>query len=151
MHTAEERIAETFDTYFANFGIRIDPGEVRIGGRGQIRSGGWYIRYRVVPDDAGGPSLEFYATHRMTNDRHAVIWADGHLDKLEAIREFSVYNPDVPGAKEAAEQDYRRHNRLVADRLRAAGLFPDGDINAYLRTGGGQQDDQGSDEGSDDR
>lgn len=151
MHTPEKRIAETFDRYFANFGIRIDPGEVRIGGQGQIRSGGWYIKYRVVPDDAGGPSLEFYATHRMTNDRHALIWADGHLDTLEAIREFCWYNPDVPGAKEAAKQDYRRHNRLITDQLREAGLYPDGDINAHLRTGGGQQDDQEPDEGSGDR
>ena len=142
MPTAEEQIADTFDRYFGNFGIRMDPDKVQIGGRGEIRSKGWYIRYRVVPDDAGGPSLEFYATHRMTNDRHALIWADGHLDTLEAIREFSAYNPDVPGAKEAADQDYRRHNRLVADRLRAAGLFPEGDINAYLRTGGILQDDE---------
>jgi hypothetical protein len=146
MPTAETRIAETFDRYFANFGIRIDPGEVRVGHRGQIRSEGWSIRYRVVPDDAGGPSLEFYATHRMTNDRHAVIWADGHLDTLEAIREFFGYDPDVPRSKEAAEQDYLQHNRLVADRLRAAGLFPEGDINDLPADRRGRQDDESSDD-----
>lgn len=37
------------------------------------------------------------------------------------------------------------------DQLRAAGLIPEGYINAYLRTGGGQRDDQESDEGSADR
>ena len=62
-----------------------------------------------------------------------------------------MYDPEVPGAKEVAEHDYRRHNGLVADGLRAAGLLPEGDINASLRTGGRQQDDEESDEGSEDR
>ena len=29
---------------------------------------------------------------------------------------------------------------MVAEQLRAAGLYPDGDINAYLRTGGNEVD-----------
>jgi hypothetical protein len=30
---------------------------------------------------------------------------------------------------------------MVAEQLRAAGLYPDGDINAYLRTGADRTDD----------
>jgi hypothetical protein len=59
-----------------------------------IASQGWRIVYRVDPDDGGFPSLEFYATHRMTSDSHVRIWADGHTE---------------------------------------------GDINAYLRTGGAEE------------
>ena len=43
---------------------------------------------------------------------------------LDAIHEFYAYNPEVPGSKESAEEKYLRHNRLVADQLRATGLYP---------------------------
>lgn len=140
MVVPEERIAETFNGYFANFDIRIAPGDVVVGSRQEIRKRGWRIAFRVLPDDAGSPSLEFYATHRMTNDRHSRIWADGHLEELDAIREFYGYDQKVPGSKDAAEKEYLRHNRMVAEQLRAAGLYPGGDINAYLRTGGNEVD-----------
>lgn len=89
--TPAERIAEAFNRYFANFNIRVEAGEVRVGSRREIVERGWHIRFRVIPDDAG--------------------------------------------SKEANEEEYLRHNRQVAEELRAAGLYPDGDINAYLRTG----------------
>jgi hypothetical protein len=136
----EERIAETFNGYFANFDIRIEAGDVVVGSRQEIRKRRWWIAFRVLPDDAGFPSLEFYATHRMTNDRHSRIWADGHLEELDAIREMYGYDPKVPGSEGAAEKEYLRHNRMVAEQLREAGLYPDGDINAYLRTGGNEVD-----------
>ena len=60
------------------------------------------------------------------------------------------YNPNMPGSKEAAEERYLRHKRRVTEQLRAAGLYPGGDVNAYLRTGG-EPTDQGTDrEGGDD-
>ncbi len=80
-------------TSFANFDIRIEPEDVRLGSRRRIGQRGWRIAYRIDPDDAGLPSLEFYATHRMTNDRHVRIWADGHVDHLDAIDEFYGFDP----------------------------------------------------------
>lgn len=102
--------------YFANFNIRVEAGEVRVGSRREIRARGWHITFRVVPDDAGSPSLEFYATHRMTNDRHVRIWADGYLEHLDAIHEFVGYDPKVPGSEEAAKEEYLRHNQMVAEQ-----------------------------------
>lgn len=146
----EERIAAAFNGYFADFDILIDGGDVAVGSRRDLRKRGWWIAYRVLPDDAGFPSLEFYATHRMTDDRHVRIWADGCLETLDAIRGGFGYNPNVPRSKEAAEEQYLRYNRRVAEQLRAAGLYPGGDVNAYLRTGGDPTD-QGTDrEGGDD-
>lgn len=52
----------TLDRYFANFGIRIDPDEVQIGGRGSDPVRGLVHQVQSGPDDAGDPSLEFYAT-----------------------------------------------------------------------------------------
>jgi hypothetical protein len=128
---ASERIADTFNRYFANFDIHIDPGDVKIGSRREIKKRGWWIAYRVLPDDGGFPSLEFYAVHRMTNDRYVLIWADGYLQRLDALWPTLVWNPKEPGAKEAARQEYLRHNERVTEQLRAAGLYPGGDIDAY--------------------
>ena len=52
------------------------------------------------------------------------------------IWESYGYDPKVPGSQDAARERYLRHNRMVAEQLVEAGLYPDGDINAYLRTGG---------------
>ncbi len=138
--TAEELIADRFNAYFAHFDIRIGPDEVVVGARREIRQRGWRILLKIVPDDSGLPSLEFYATHRMTNDRHVRIWADGHEQHLDAIEELYAYDPKVPGAQETAHEAYLKHNRRVAEQLRASGLYPDGDINAYLRTGQDEDD-----------
>jgi hypothetical protein len=107
---------------------------VTVGSRRTITERGWRITYRVDPDDAGAPSLEFYATHRMTSDSHERIWADGHLEHLDAIYEAYAYDAKVPGSEEAAREKYLQHNQAVARELRARGLYPEGDINAYLRT-----------------
>jgi hypothetical protein len=136
MATPEERIADAFNGYFANFDIHLGPEDVAVGTHRSIVERGWLIIYRVDPDDGGFPVLEFYATHRMTNDSHVRIWADGHSEDLDAIDELYAYDAKVPGSKEAAQEQYLRHNRAVADELRVRGLYPHGDINAFLRTGG---------------
>ena len=140
MTSPEEHIAEVFNSTFARFDMQIGASDVAIGAHREIRGGGWRILYRVLAEDDGAPSLEFYATHRMTDDRHARIRARGHLEELDAIHTIFGFDPKVPGAEEAAREAYVRHNGKVADELRAAGLYPEGDINAYLRTGGETDD-----------
>jgi hypothetical protein len=70
----------------------------------------------------------------MTSDSHVRIWADGHLEHLDAIHEAFVFDPQVPGSEQAAKEKYLAHNQAVAEQLRARGLYPEGDVNAYLRT-----------------
>lgn len=139
---AEEAIAEAFNSYFANFSVRIDAGDVVNGALRRIAADGWLVTFRVDPEDAGMPSLELYATHRMTDDRHVRIWSDGHVEGLDAIREAYSYRPEVPGAEEAARAEYLHHNRAVAAELRGRALYPEGDINAYLRTRGHDKDEE---------
>ena len=141
MPSPEDVISEAFNSYFEEFDIRIGPEDVAVGSPRRIGGRGWVISYRVDPDHAGLPSLELYATNRMTNDRHVRIRSDGRMEVLEAIHESFAYDRKVPGAKEAAEQAYLAHNRAVAEDLRAKGLYPEGDINAFLRTGGAKDKD----------
>ncbi len=137
--TPEQLIAEAFNAYFGDFGIAVTPEDVVVGSHRRLGERGWRITYRVDPDDTGLPSLEFYATHRMTNDRHVRIRADGHVEHLEAIDESYAYDAKVPGSEEGARTRYLEHNRAVQGRLRERGLYPEGDINAYLRTEGGPE------------
>ena len=67
-------IEERFAEYFANWDIRLPEDATQLEEPGLIQEGGWTIRY-VFDDDAGGSYLEFYATHRMTNDRRVRIYS----------------------------------------------------------------------------
>lgn len=126
-------ISQTFAQYFANWHIRLPPGAEDLGGRGSIAKAGWTINY-LVDRDENGKYLQFYATHRMTNDRRLRIYETGRMETLDAIVEMYGYNPQVPGAEQKAKQEYFEHNQRIADELRRLGLYPEGSINAYLRT-----------------
>jgi hypothetical protein len=45
-----------------------------------------------------------------------------------------MYDPKVPGSEEESRKRYLEHNQRVAQELRRLRLFPEGDINAFLRT-----------------
>ena len=137
MDESSRRVADAFNARFDHWeSIRIAAEDVVIGNHRVLGGQGWHVRFRVDPDDGGHPSLQLYATHRMTNDSHVRIRSDGHVEDLDAIWEAYAYDAKVPGDRERAHDEYLRHNRAVADELRARGLYPDGDLNAFLRTGG---------------
>lgn len=122
MAAVQRRIAETFNAYFDAFAIRIVAEDVVVGARRTLRHDGWAITYRVDPDLAGMPTIEFYATHRMTNDRHVVIAADGSLDHQDAIKELLIISgPD-------SVEKFHAHNNAIEDRLRSRGLYPHGSV-----------------------
>jgi len=122
----ERRIAEAFNAYFGRFDIRIEPEDVVVGSRRTIGRDGWAISYRIDGDAAGMACLEFYATHRMTNDRHVVISADGQLEHLDAISEMVIFDPKTPGSQQAAIQEFRTRNQAIAKQLQDRGLYPHG-------------------------
>ena len=122
-----------FAGYFANWGIRLPEGAVQLEEPGVIQQDGWTIRY-VFGNDAGGSYLEFYATHRMTNDRRVRIYSSGEAKDLEALETMYGYDPNIPGDRERAARENRRRNTRVTKELAARRLYPEGNINAYLAT-----------------
>ena len=122
----ERRIVEAFNAYFGRFGIRIEPEDVIVGSRRTIGKDGWAITYRIDGDAAGIACLEFYATHRMTNDRHVAISADGQLEHRDSIREMLIFDPKTPGSQEAAAEEFHTHNQAIAKQLQDRGLYPHG-------------------------
>lgn len=106
-----ERIAESFNSYFGGFSIRLAPGDVVPGSHRTIgdEKSGWRITFRVDHDDEFGlPSLEFYATNRWTNDRWVRIGADGRQEHMEGISEI-VFD-------EADEERNAEIERVLRDR-----------------------------------
>jgi hypothetical protein len=133
MTSAAELIADSFNDYFGNFNVRITPDDVAVGVHGtvveQLSDGhpppSWYVQYRVDADNDGQPFLEFYATSRMTNDRHARISADGRGEHLEAVSEMYAYDPEAPAeVQAAAREEFDKRNREITEILRARGFRP---------------------------
>jgi len=114
-----QRITESFNDYFAAFDIRIAPDDVVDGNHRTIRdASGWAITYRVDRTTAGSVCLEFYATHRQTNDRHVLISADGSGENLDAIKEMLIVDSDNAG------QEFQDRNEATAHQLRQRDLYP---------------------------
>ena len=114
MTNIEMTFAKTFETW----DIKLPPDAVEQKRPGSIRKAGWNIRYVF-----GENSLDYYATHRMTNDRHVRIHSDGRSEYLEAPQDFFVLPKD--GDEEAiakAKEEYYARNRAVYRKLKEKGL-----------------------------
>ena len=135
-------IAAAFAESFSTWSIVLPEGALERGEPGIIRHAGWTIRF-IFGADEEGSYLEYYATHRMTNDTRIRIYGSGETKTLDAIWEAFMWDPKVPGDENRARHEYQDHNRRIAEELRRLGLYPEGDINAYLRTEGPLTDDSG--------
>ncbi len=69
-------IVGRFGRDFGAWGIALPPEDVKERWRGTILAAGWAIWY-LFGTDEGGEYLDYYACHRMTNDRHERIREDG--------------------------------------------------------------------------
>lgn len=128
VQAAQMLIAESFNAYFAPFEVRIAPEDVVDGAHKTINDrswAAWGVTYRVEADEAGLPSLEFYATSRWTNERHCRISASGDGEDLEAVSEIFVFDPDSDQSAAAAEFEAR--NEAISQQIRERGLYPHGE------------------------
>ena len=127
------------DETFSHWGIVLPKEAVERGEPWTIQRAGWTIR-GIFGVDEDGTYLEYYATHRMTSDSRYRIYASGRIAEQDAIWEMFGWDPKVPGDEARARKKYRDHNARVAEELKQLGLYPVGDINAYLRTEGPPED-----------
>jgi hypothetical protein len=115
-------IASAFAEYFSTWEIRLPKENLRERTPGEIQSHGWIIRFRFS-EDSRGEFLDFYASHRMTNDRHQRLYADGTVEDLEALLDWVVYPPDAnEEQRKEAERQYREHNERVQLELDRNGI-----------------------------
>lgn len=116
------KIQRVFAQEFEHWGIAIPDDALFQRRKGSISKGGWQINYIVDRDDKG-LYLEYYACHRMTNDRHVKIYQDGTRQELDAPQEFYVFHDSIHGDKEKKEKEYYEHNRRVYEELKRKGLL----------------------------
>jgi hypothetical protein len=139
------RIETRFRLAFARWGIALPPEDVRERRRGKIVASGWAIWY-LFGENERGEYLDYYASHRMTDDRHVRIREDGKTESLPTISTFRLVSPD-PEEDARLETEYLEHNRRVERMLKEKSFGIVGDepgsvrMNRYLRLG--EEEDQG--------
>lgn len=111
-----ERIKETFDARFAQWHIVVPRDDVLARKGGGLRKSGWAINYRFGEED-GNEFLEYFASHRLTNDTLNRIYEDGHYELIDACQEF------YPANDPQAEQEYYRHNQEFYRRVKESKLW----------------------------
>jgi len=87
---------------------------------GSITKQGWLIQFCFDSDD-GGEYLDYYAAHRMTDDSHVRLHADGREEPLPAIETMFLTSEDPAEARRLAEANEER-NRAVLESLAAKGF-----------------------------
>ena len=106
-------IRSRFARCFAHWGIELPERAVAERKRGELFQAGWSVRWLFGADEKG-EYLDFYAVHRMTNDRHLRIHDNGDVTELEAL-----LDPLVPVGE---EEEYYARNRRVGRMLKAKGF-----------------------------
>lgn len=110
-----KNIARVFRETFGHWGISLPEGDVSGRRGGSIRRRGWIINYHFGTE-SGREYLEYFASHRMTNDTLVRIYEDGATEQVDYCR--VLYRVDDPNAK----QEYFDHNRRFYERVRELGL-----------------------------
>ncbi len=141
-----DRIESAFNSAFDHWDICLPPEAIASRQAGRIVKSGWTVWF-AFGAEAGAEYLDYYASHRMTNDRHVRLHADGRVEGLEAINEMYVV-PDDPDEAAQVKADFHARNRDVRRMLDEKGFTLDGvvhpsvSLNHYLLTGGAVEDDE---------
>lgn len=116
-----KEIEKIFNKAFATWNITLPPEALETRQRGELHGAGWWIRY-LFGHDERGDYLDFYATHRMTNERHKRIYATGEEVTLESPLEFMVF----PAGSTEEEQEKIRERYFAENRRIYADLAKKG-------------------------
>ena len=124
-------IESAFNDNFTHWQIRLPAAAIADRQRGRIQQAGWLIWY-LFGADKRGEYLDYYASHRLSDDRHVRLRADGRQEDLPAFqRRFFI----SPNRREAAQQEaeFYANNQLVAELLAAKGFDFTGDESVLAR------------------
>lgn len=102
------RIRREFAKMFASWGVELPDDDIEGRRRGEVRGGGWSIRY-VFGKEGDREYLDVFAAHRMTNDRLWRIHEDGTVEMIGASIDH------LPLDEEPAQWEERFY-RMVLER-----------------------------------
>jgi hypothetical protein len=119
-HDRRLRLQEHFTHVFADTGVELPAPAAAYGRPGWIRQSGWRVSF-IWSDDS--QYLEYEASWGLAGDQiHRRLWADGHIDELDAMNEFAVAPIEADVAAAIAETG--NYNRGIERALIARGLLP---------------------------
>jgi hypothetical protein len=133
-----EKIEKRFNDEFSPWDIRLPEEDVTNRWRGKIIEAGWAIWY-LFGSDERGEYVDYYASHRMTTDQHARIYANGNEEHLPVIESMRIVSRD-PKEDARFEAEYFARNQRVSRMLEEKGFGMVGDepaltqVNRYLHT-----------------
>ena len=125
-------IADTFNKRFAHWKIKLPEEDLKNGKSGYIQQAGWLIQY-CFEEDKNGEYMDYYAAHRMTDDSHLRIYADGREKALPTLNGRVLCSEDPVEAKRL-EEEHDARNREVVEMLVEKG-FTKFTINMCLSAG----------------
>ena len=108
-------IKQRFDEKYRQWQIEIPPDDLTSRQSGVLQQDGWTIRY-TFGREGERAYMDYFASHRMTNDTLNRIYSDGTCELLGYCMEFYLAND--PQAK----REYLRHNRAFYALVKALGL-----------------------------
>lgn len=129
-----------FRELFSNWELTLPAEDVAQRRRGRIIEKGWTVWYLFGRDERG-EYLDYYASHRMTDDTHERIYADGTVEALESLQGMRLSSQDPVEDKRLADAYYAKNAR-IGELLREKGFGLYGDeplaisLGRTLRTGG---------------
>ena len=143
-----ERLRQRFNRAFAIWEIDLPVDAMSPGRVWLIVQRGWTIWTRF---DTGAEDdreyLDYYAMHRMTDDRHVRLYADGEEEDLPAMAgSFGYPNDATRAEREAARAKCLATNRAVEKLLEAKGFVmtgqahPSAQVNRYFQTRADSED-----------
>lgn len=91
-------IADAFNKRFAHWKIKLPEENLKNGQSGYIQQAGRLIQY-CFGEDENGEYMDYYAAHRMTDDSHLRIYADGREKALPTLNGRVLYSEDPVEAK----------------------------------------------------
>lgn len=135
-----EQLRQAFNDGFKKWQIELPPDAMAPGAVWLIVSAGWTV-WTVFGNEDGREYLDYYAMHRMTNDRHVRLYANGKSDGLPAIEGMCVI-PQGTTREEEAELRARhfKRNQEVQRMLDEKGFVmtdqahPSAIVNRMLQT-----------------
>lgn len=137
---ARESLRQAFNDDFAAWEIVLPPDAMQPGVVWLIVQRGWTI-WTLLGEADGRECLDYYAMHRMTNDRHLRLFADGKPQGLPTISGMVVF-PAGATAEECAriKAEHYQRNQEVEKMLEGKGFVmtdhahPSAILNRYLQT-----------------
>ena len=110
------RIKEIFDQRFQSWEIQLPGADLEQRRKGTLRDQGWTINYRF-DSDGTQEYIQYFASHRMTNDTLHIIYQDGTKALAGYCQEFYL------AGDPQAEKEYHQHNRDFYAQVRELGLL----------------------------